>query len=177
MAKRIIRRGIAALQAELGLLEALKPFEDNHQDAKERFSEAVASGDRARIVAAKQAKVEAANRLEDVRTWLRREAAIVKLQTITIPRLEQRLAAPILADGKDAGEDLEERARLEGALAAARAELEALGREATAFRAGLEALGAVVSGHPVPPDLPPGSADVTVAPIAAKTTVNRRKEK
>lgn len=177
MAKRIVRHsGRAERDAVRALEDALDPIEDAHQAAKIAYSDAVASGDRARIVEAKAAKVAAANRLEDARTWLRREQEIVKLQTVVIPRLEQRLAGPILVGvGDQVREDIEERARLQEALDAARAELTALNREAVAYRRALQELGGVVVGDPVPPDLPPGSADVTMAPITTKATVNRRR--
>jgi hypothetical protein len=179
MAKRIVRHSRRAERDAVRSLEdALDPIEDAHQAAKAEHQEAIASGDRDRIRAAKAAKVEAANRLEDARTWLRREAEIRKLQMIVIPGLERKLAGPILVKhgDKDAREDVQERARLQDALDAARAELAALDVEAVAYRRALQELGGVVVGDPVPPDLPPGSADVTMAPITTKATVNRRKE-
>jgi hypothetical protein len=127
---------------------------------------------------AKEAKVQAAGRYEATRTWLRREAEIVTLQTRTIPDLTRKLAAPILTkDGEDgARDDREERARLEQLLVAARQELAALVEEVLPLRRALEELGGQVVGPPVPPDLPPGSAEVTTHTIDVSAAVNRRRD-
>lgn len=176
MAKRIVRRGSQQLRDELALLEVLEPIEDAHLDAKEAYRAAVTSGDPAAIREARQHKAETGNHLEATRTWLRVEAAIVKLSTRLIPELERILAGPILVKhgADDAREDQEERARLEAKLAAYRRELELFIAEAVPVRQQLQALGGQVVGGPVPPGLPPGSADVTTPTIAVTTTVNRR---
>ncbi|MFI6534192.1 hypothetical protein ACIBHY_17155 [Nonomuraea sp. NPDC050547] len=165
--KRIVRHGQRQRQAVRALEDALEPIEEALYQAKEAYWSAVESGDPDAIREAKQAKVEAATRLEETRTWLRREAEIDKLQTRTIPRLEEILAAPMLVKtGKnDAQEDPQARAEVELTLAAAHAELDELTALAVPLRRELEALGGVVVGDPVPPDLPPDSADVTVPSI------------
>jgi hypothetical protein len=175
MAKRIVRQGARQRQAVRALEDACAPLEEAHYAAKEAYWEAVDGGDRATIRAAKQAKQAAATRLEEVRTWLRREAEIVKLQTRTIPRLQQILAGPMLVkDGKnDAKEDVKARAEVEAALAAAVAELEKSLALALPLRQALQDLGGVVEGDPVPPDLPPGSADVTLPAINVKPRARR----
>lgn len=174
MAKRIVRRGSAQLRAELALVEACEPIEDAHAEAKDLYREALASGDPVAIRAAKAVKVAAANALNETRTWLRREAAIVKLSTITIPKLEAVLAGPVLVKhgDADAREDPKARAQVQEALAAARAELEVMAAKAVQVRRDLEALGGVVQGDPVPHDLPPGSADVDLPTISVKPRVD-----
>lgn len=166
MAKRIVRHGRNQRQAARALEDALDPIEEAHLAAKENLWAARESGDRAAIRAAKQQLVEASNRLEETRTWLRREAEVVKLQTVTIPELERALQA-----AKD-----DDKQPLQLALEAAKAELEAVGGLAAQTRRQLEQLGGVVAGPPVPADLPPGSADVTLPPISTRAVVNRRKE-
>ncbi|MEV4837795.1 hypothetical protein AB0K05_24955 [Nonomuraea sp. NPDC049486] len=175
MAKRIVRHGQRQRAAVRALEDACTPLEEALYQAKEAYWEAVDGGDRAAIRAAKQAKQEAAARLEETRTWLRREAEIVKLQSRTIPRLEQILAGPMLVkDGKnDAREDLVARAEVEQALTAARAELETLTALAIPLRRQLQELGGVVESDPVPPDLPPGSADVTLPAVTVKPKARR----
>ncbi|WP_214327839.1 hypothetical protein [Nonomuraea sediminis] len=169
MAGRVMRRS-AALRAELALVEDLEPIEDAHLQAKQAYEGARASGDPEAIRAAKQVKVETANRLNETREWLRREAEIVKLQTVTIPKLEGILAKPMLVKHGDNGavEDREARAQVEAALKLARKELEEANATAVVVRRELEALGAFVVGDPVPPDLPPGSADVTAPSLTVK---------
>ncbi|MFI6904891.1 hypothetical protein ACIBKY_26760 [Nonomuraea sp. NPDC050394] len=169
--KRIVRHGQKARQAVRALEDALEPIEEALYQAKEAYWEAVEGGDVGAIRAAKAAKVEAATRMEETRTWLRREAEIDKLQTRTIPRLEEILAGPMLVKtGKnDAREDPQARAEVELTLVAAHAELEALNALAVPLRRELAALGGVVVGDPVPPDLPPGSADVTAPSITVKS--------
>ncbi|MCG5220260.1 hypothetical protein [Streptosporangium sp. KLBMP 9127] len=195
--KRIVRRGRQERDAVRALEDALDPIEDAHLEAKAAYLAAVAAyqqavtaaGDQARddpavataraaVREAKRVKVDAANHYEESRTWLRREAAIVKLSTSTIPELMRRLAAPILVkDGADdARDDPQERARLEALLLAARQELAATIEEALPMRRALEELGGQVAGDPVPPDLPPGSADVSLSPISVRSTVNRRRD-
>jgi hypothetical protein len=165
--KRIVRHGQRARAAVRALEDACTPLEEALYEAKETYWEAVDGGDPAEIREAKTAKQKAAAAFEETRTWLRREAEIVKLQTRTIPRLEQILAGPMLVkDGKnDAREDVKARAEVEQALAAARTELEALAALALPLRQALQELGGVVEGDPVPPDLPPGSADVTLPAV------------
>lgn len=174
MGKRIVRRGSTQLRAELELVEALEPIEEAHAEAKTAYRAALDSGDQAAIAAAKRVKLAAAHHLNETRTWLRRERAITKLSTVTIPELERVLAGPILiSDGKgEAGEDSEQRSELEQALAAAREELAAFQVEAGQMRRDLEALGGVVSAEAVPLDLPPGSADVTTSAITVKPLAN-----
>lgn len=197
--KRIVRRGGRAERDAVRALEdALDPIEDAHLQGKDDYIAAVAAyqqavaaagdqaGDDPAVAAAlaamrqaKRDKMAAANLYEETRTWLRREAAIVKLSTSTIPELSRKLASPILvkdgADGADgARDDPAERARLEAQLVAARQELAATIEEALPMRHALAELGGVVVGDPVPPDLPPGSAEVTLSPIDATSTVNRR---
>lgn len=176
---RLKRRTSQQVRDELALLEALEPVEEAHLAAKAEYQEAVRSGDLARARAAKARKLETGNRLNEIRLWLRREAAIVDLQTKIIPDLEARLSRPILVqDGTgDARDDTETRAALEAQLNAYRAELEVMSREAAAYRAELEALGGEVVGEPVPPDLPPGSAHVTLPPVVVEPTVNGRRGK
>lgn len=158
MARRIVRRTSAQVRAELELLEALEPIEQAHLDAKAAYKAAVASGDRAAIKAAKQRKRETGDRLNEVREWLRREQVIRKLQTVTVPELERRAAS-----GTD-----KQRREAEAVLERARAELKTLADQAAAYRAALEQLGGVVTGEPVPADLPPGSADVSMPAVAVK---------
>lgn len=170
MAKRIVRHGQRARAAVRALEDACEPQEEALYVAKEAYWEAVESGDPAAIRAAKEAKRAAADQFEATRTWLRREAEIAKLQTRTIPRLEEILAGPMLVkDGKDAREDAAARAEVEQALSAARAELEQLTALAVPLRRQLEELGGQVVGDPVPPDLPPGSAEVTMPSISVRS--------
>jgi hypothetical protein len=168
--KRIVRHGQRARAAVRALEDACTPLEEALYEAKENYWEAVDGGDPAAIREAKTAKQTAAAAFEETRTWLRREAEIVKLQTRTIPRLEQILAGPMLVkDGKnDARDDAKARAEVEAALAAAVAELEKSLALALPLRQALQELGGVVEGDPVPPDLPPGSADVTAPSINVK---------
>ncbi|MEU4332324.1 hypothetical protein [Nonomuraea dietziae] len=194
--KRIVRRDRTGRAEARALEDALDPIEDAHLEAKDTYLDAVASyreavaaaGDQAdqdaavaaalkALREAKQVKVAAASQYEETRTWLRREAAIATLSTRTIPELTRKLAAPILVkDGaSDARDDAEERARLEQLLVAARQELAATIEEALPLRRALEQLGGRPAGDLVPPDLPPGSAEVTAPTIAVSTTVNRRK--
>ncbi|MER7363568.1 hypothetical protein [Nonomuraea wenchangensis] len=175
MAKRIVRHGQRQRAAVRALEDACDPIEEAYFQAKEAHWGAVEGGDPAQIREAKAAKVAAAARYEETRTWLRREAEVVKLQTRTIPRLEKILAAPILVkDGKNsAREDPAARAEVEQALAAARQELETLSKAAAETRRALEALGGEVVGDPVPLDLPPGSAEVTAPSITARPRVHR----
>lgn len=173
MVKRIVRRTSAQVRDELALLEVLEPVEEAHLAAKEAYTEARALGNAASIREARQAKVDTGNKLNEIRTWLRREQAIVKLQTKTIPELEARLSRPILtADGNS-----EDRARLQAALERAKAELAVISAEAAAYRRELEALGGVVGGEPVPPNLPPGSADVSLPSVTVRPVVNARKRR
>lgn len=169
------RRTPQQVRDEAALLEALQPIEQAHLDAKQAFKEARESGDQAAFLAAKQRKQATGNHLEETRTWLRREDAIRRLQAITIPKLEQRLAGPILAQdgpGSPAREDTKTRKQLETMLERARTELAKLGKEAADYRAQLEQLGGVVGGDPVPPDLPPGSAEVELPSIDVKADIN-----
>ncbi|MET7333267.1 hypothetical protein [Nonomuraea sp. NPDC005650] len=171
MATRIVRHGQRARQAQRALEDACEPIEEALYAAKETYWEAVEAGDPAAIREAKAAKLAAATSLEETRTWLRREAEIIRLQTRTIPRLEEILAKPMLVKhgDKDAREDPAARAQVEQALAAARQELEDLTALAIPLRRDLEALGGVVVGDPAPPDLPPGSAEVTAPSITVKS--------
>jgi hypothetical protein len=175
MAKRIVRRGARQRQAVRALEDACAPLEEALYAAKETYGQALEGGDRAAIRAAKQAKREAASRMEETRTWLRREAEILKLHTRTIPKLETILAGPMLVKGdKDnAKEDTAARAEVEQALQAARAELERLTALALPLRQALKELGGQVVGDPVPPDLPPGSAEVTAPTITARPRARR----
>lgn len=174
--KRIVRHGQRQRDAARALEDACRPLEDALYDAKEAYWKAVESGDPAAIREAKKAKQEAAARFEETRTWLRREAEIVKLQTRTIPRLEQILAKPMLT-GKDAREDAAARAEVEAALAAAKAELETALAAALPLRQQLEQFGETVDGGPVPPDLPPGSADVSLPAVTVRGRARRTNER
>jgi len=179
MAGRIVRRTSRQVRDELALLETLEPIEQAHLEAKQAYKQAIASGDRKTIGAARARQQATGNHLNEVRTWLRREDAIRRLQTVTIPKLEARLARPILAqDGPGKGrEDTAERARLEQLLAEARKELAVMSREAADYRAALEALGGEVTGEPVPPDLPPGSAEVGLPTVEVAADVNGKKRR
>ncbi|MBF8186315.1 hypothetical protein ITP53_11255 [Nonomuraea sp. K274] len=181
MAKRIVRHGQRARAAVRALEDACTPIEEALYAAKETYWAALEGGNRATILEAKAVKQAAAERLEETRTWLRREAEIVKLQTRTIPRLQEILAGPMLVKhgDNDAREDPQARAEVEQALKAARQELETLTAAAIPLRRDLEALGGVVAGDPVPADLPPGSADVTAPSItvAPRTRATARKDK
>lgn len=170
MAGRIVRRGSQQLRAELALVEACEPIEEAHLDAKDAYQQAVASGDAEAIREAKRVKVETGNRLNETREWLRREAEVVKLQTVTIPKLERVLAGPMLVpDGKGGSvDDAKARADVQAALAAARAELTGLSVKAAETRTALEALGGQVVGDPVVRELPPGSAEVTAPAITVR---------
>ncbi|MFC3980163.1 hypothetical protein [Streptosporangium jomthongense] len=137
MAKRIVRRGSQQIRAELELLEALEPIADEHQEAKEAYRAALASGDREAIEAAKERKLQASNQLNETRTWLRREQEIVHLAA-TIVAIEQRLAGPIL--DQDGEEDAAQRAELEAAVGQARSQLERAQAEAAVVRRELAAL-------------------------------------
>ncbi|MBF8191653.1 hypothetical protein ITP53_39365 [Nonomuraea sp. K274] len=175
MAKRIVRHGQRARAAVRALEDACTPLEEALYAGKETYWAALEGGDRAAIREAKAAKQAAASRLEETRTWLRREAEIVKLQTRTIPKLEGILARPMLVKhGKnDAKEDPAARAEVERALAAAKAELQQLTALAIPLRRQLEELGGLVVGDPVPPDLPAGSADVTAPTITVAPRARR----
>lgn len=175
---RLKRRTSQQVRDEAALLEALEPIEQAHLDAKAAFKQARASGDREAFLAARKRKQATGNHLNEVRTWLRREDAIRRLQAITIPKLEQRLAGPILAQdgpGRPAREDTKTRKQLETMLERARTELAELSRQAADYRAQLEQLGGVVGGDPVPPDLPPGSAEVELPTIQVKADINGRR--
>lgn len=170
MAKRIVRHGARQRQAVRALEDACEPIEEALYAAKEAYWDAVEGGDPVAIRETKAAKVEAANRFDEVLTWLRREAEIVKLQTRTIPRLEEILAKPMLVKhgDDDAVDDRTARAEVQAALQAARNELMEATAKAVSLRRQLEALGGVVVGDAVPPGLPPGSADVTAPSITVK---------
>jgi hypothetical protein len=174
MAKRIVRHGQQARQAQRALEDALEPIEEALYAAKEAYWDALDSEDPVAIREAREAKRAASERLEETRTWLRREAEIQKLATRTIPRLEQILAGPMLVKhGDDAVEDGRARAEVEQALTHARKELEELTAAAVPLRRELETLGGVVVGDPVPPDLPPGSVEVTAPTVTVRPRVHR----
>lgn len=155
MAKRIVRRRDSArLREELAMAEALEPIQDAHAEAKETYEDAlkiyrraVVMEDReaaeralAAVREAKKVLLPAANRLNETRTWLRRERTMVRLQNVA-EVLERRLAKPILVKhGSDAREDSITRAELQGRLERARADLEGMSADAAMMRRELKQL-------------------------------------
>ena len=151
----------AQRRAEQAMDAACEPIWQAHQDAKQVLADAVESGDLVAMREASAAKNTAAIRLNDTRTWLRREKRIAKLQA-EIPALEMRLAGPILdAAGR---EDAELRAELAACLATFREELPALEAEAQPLR---DLFGAMPA-EPIGVVVEDGSASADGLPVTVR---------
>ncbi|MEV0586315.1 hypothetical protein [Nonomuraea sp. NPDC050310] len=149
---------VRELREQLAMAEALEPIELELQAAKQAYRDALEDGDPQTIAAAKQRKQDAANHINETRTWLRRERRIAKLLT-QIPALEERLAGQILDD--DGREDADLRAQLQARLAGMREELPVLEAEAAPLR---ELFG---TPQPSPVVVEDGSADVDAPAVTA----------
>lgn len=101
------RKTASQLRRELAVAEACEPIEQERDDTRQAYADALASGDPKTIAAAKAVRDAAALRLNDTRKWLRAEARVAVLKG--------RLARPGGQDDRD--KDAAELASLEVLLA------------------------------------------------------------
>lgn len=125
---------VRELRDQLALAEACEPIQQENADAKQAYRDALDGGDPAEIAAAKQRKQEAADAINETRTWLRREERIAVLARL-IPRAEAELAAPHWKPRPDWTPEIhQERADLEARLNAMKEDLPALEAAARPLR-------------------------------------------